>query len=256
MPHRLDCKNICRYLLLGAHPIQVAQISTSQANWIDKEKMISTRRKLVEPDVDTDEAPVGEDVRRWPDTADSGSPSLDSVRRSSISFKQKEPTLSSSVVVGGQATRTDDRLLVSTTPKDGCTRAGRGQIGAQRGAMMDEEGAGEEERSSREDLPWLYGEADVVGTERRTEEPDVVVDDEIGGRTTSAVTKRRVQRGALSVIATRRTISTRQHPVEDETDPEVAFKTLSRATAAVTKPSSRKTVTRGGIAMASGRVTD
>ena len=50
--------------------------------------MISTRRKLVEQDVDTDEAPVGEDVglRRWPDAAGSGSPFPDSVRCSSISF--------------------------------------------------------------------------------------------------------------------------------------------------------------------------
>ena len=86
--------------------------------------MISTSWKLVEPDVDTDAAPVGEDVRRWPDAAGSGSPSSDSVRRSSISFQPKEPTLSSSVVVGDRATRTDDRL-VSITPKDGATRAGR-----------------------------------------------------------------------------------------------------------------------------------
>ena len=85
--------------------------------------MISTRRKLVEPDVNTDEAPVGEDVRRWPDAVGSGSPSPDSVRRSSISFKPKDPTLSSSVVVVGRAMRTDDRL-VPTTPKDEATRAG------------------------------------------------------------------------------------------------------------------------------------
>ena len=94
--------------------------------------MISTKRKLVEPDVDTDEAPVGEDVRRWPDAAGSGNPSLDSVRRSSISFKPKEPTLSSSVVVVGRAMRTDGRL-VPTTRKDGTTRAGRRQIGVKRG---------------------------------------------------------------------------------------------------------------------------
>ena len=89
MPHRLDCKNISRYLLLGANPIKVATGMTSQADLVNKEKMISTRRKLVEPDVDTDEAPVGDDVRRWPDAA--GSPSPDSVRRSYISFKPKEP---------------------------------------------------------------------------------------------------------------------------------------------------------------------
>ena len=95
---------------------------------VNKEKMISTRQKLVEPDVYTDEAPVGDDVRRWPDAAGSGSgsPSPDSVRRSSISFKPMEPTLSSSVVVVGRATRTDDRL-VPTTPKDGATRDGRRQ---------------------------------------------------------------------------------------------------------------------------------
>ena len=104
--------------------------------------MISARRKLVEPDVDTDEAPVGEDVCRWPDVAGSGSPAPDSVRQSSISFKTKEPTLSSSVVVVGWAMRTDDRL-VSTTPKDEARRAGRRQVGAQCGAMVDEEGAEE-----------------------------------------------------------------------------------------------------------------
>ena len=79
---------------------------------------MSTRRKPVEADVDTDEVPVGEDERRWPDAAGSGNPSSDSVRRSSISFKPKEPTLYSSVVVVVRAMRTDDRL-VPTTPKDG-----------------------------------------------------------------------------------------------------------------------------------------
>ena len=88
--------------------------------------MTSTRRKLVEPDVDTDEAPVGEDVRCWPDAAGSGNLSPDSVRRSSITFKPKELTLSSSVVVVGRVMQTDDRL-VPTTPKDGAMRAGRRQ---------------------------------------------------------------------------------------------------------------------------------
>ena len=73
---------------------------------------MSTRRKLVESDVDTDEAPVGVDVRRWQDTAGSGSPSPDS----SISFKPKEPTLSSTVVVVGRAMRRTDDRLVPTTP--------------------------------------------------------------------------------------------------------------------------------------------
>ena len=133
---------------------------------------------------------------------------------------------------------------------------GAQQIGTQRGAMVSGGAAGEgEERSSRADLWWLYGEADAIGAERRTAEPDVVAEDEIGGRT-SAVTKRRVQRRAVSVITTMRTISTRQNPVEDETDPEVTFETLSAPTAVVAKPSSRTTVTRGEIAMASGRVTD
>ena len=72
--------------------------------------MISTRRKLVEQDVDTNEAPVGEDVRRLPDAAGNGSPSPDSVRCSSISFKPKEPTLSSSVVVVGRAMQTPTGL--------------------------------------------------------------------------------------------------------------------------------------------------
>ena len=60
----------------------------------------------------------------------------------------------------------------------------------------------------------------------------------------------------LSVITTQRTISTGQHPVEDETDPEVTFKTLPGVTTDVVKPSSRRTAIRGGIAMASGRATE
>ena len=87
----------------------------------DSQKM-STRRQLVKPDVDTDKAPVGEDVRRRPDTAGSGIPSPDSIHRSSISFKPKELTLSS--VVTGRAMQADDQL-VRTTPKDGDRRAGR-----------------------------------------------------------------------------------------------------------------------------------
>ena len=224
---------------------------TSQANLINNQKMISTRRKLVEQDVDTDEAPVDEEVRRWPDAAGSGNPSPDSVRRSSISFNSKEPTLSSSVVVVGRAMRTDDRF-VQTTPKDGARRAGRRQIGAQRGAMVSGGGAGEgEERSTTADLSCLFRETDAGAAEQRTEEPDVV-EDGIDGRTTSVISRRRVRRGALSVFTTQRTISTRQHPVEDETDPGVTFKTLQRATAAVAKPWSRTTATRGGIAIASG----
>ena len=58
----------------------------------------------------------------------------------------------------------------------------------------------------------------------------------------------------MSVITTQRTISTRQRPVEDET--EVKFKTLTRPTAAVAIPCSRTTATGGGIAMASERATD
>ena len=218
--------------------------------------MISTRRKLVEPDVDTEEAAVSEVVRRWPDAADSGSLSPDSGGRSSISFKPKEPTLSSLVVVS-RAMRTDDQL-VPTITKDRARRAGRQQIGAQRGAMVSGGAAGEDaERSSTADLSRFYGEVMTtsVGAELRTEEPNAV-EDEIGDGLTSAVTKRRVQQGALSAITAQRTIATRQHPVNDETDPDVTFKTLPRATAVSAKPSSRKTATRGGIVMISGRVTD
>ena len=77
-------------------------------------------------DVDTEEAPVGADVLRWPDTAGSGSSSPDYIfyiNRSSISFKPKEPTSSSFVV--GRALQTDDRL-VPTSPKEGA-RAGQRQ---------------------------------------------------------------------------------------------------------------------------------
>ena len=90
---------------------------------------MSTRRKLVQPDVDIEEAPVGEDIRRWLDTARSGNPSPDYIHLSSISFKQKEPTLSSVVV--GRAMQTDDRR-VPFTPKDMARRAFRRQYVAQR----------------------------------------------------------------------------------------------------------------------------
>ena len=83
-----------------------------------------TRRKLVNPDMNNDKAPIGEDVRHWPDLAGSGSPSPNSVHRSSISFKPKETTLSALVVVVGRTMRTDDRLVL-TTPKDEARRAGR-----------------------------------------------------------------------------------------------------------------------------------
>ena len=77
---------------------------------------MSTRRHLVEPDVDTNGAPVGEDVRRLPNTADSGNPFPHSIHHSCISFKPKEPTFSS--VVDGRVLQTDDRLI-PTSPKDG-----------------------------------------------------------------------------------------------------------------------------------------
>ena len=122
---------------------------------------------------------------------------------------------------------------------------GAQQIDAERGIMMDEEGAAEEEdinHTARLLCP--FGEVDAVVTGQRTEEPDVV-EDGVHGRPKSVISRIRVQRGALSVIITQRTISTRQHPVEDEIDPEVTFKTLSKATAGVAKPSSRTIATRG-----------
>ena len=81
---------------------------------------MSTKRQLLEPDVNTDEAHVGDDVRCWPGTADRGSSSPDSIHCSSISFKPKEPTLSSAVI--GRALQTDDRL-VPTNPKEGTWKA-------------------------------------------------------------------------------------------------------------------------------------
>ena len=98
---------------------------------------MSTRRHPVEPDVDTDEAPVSEDVRRRPDTADSGSPSPDSIHLSSISCKAKEPT-STSVIVGW-ALQTEDRL-VPTTSTDGARRAGRRQDGESMGGQVGGDG--------------------------------------------------------------------------------------------------------------------
>ena len=94
---------------------------------------MSTRRQLVEPDVDTDEVPVGEDVHRWLDTSDGGSSYRDFIHRSSISFKWKEPT-SISIDIG-RALQTDDRL-VPITPKNGARRAGRRQYYSDRGSRM------------------------------------------------------------------------------------------------------------------------
>ena len=132
--------------------------------------------------------PGGGDVRRWPNAAGSGNPSPDSVRRSSISFKPKEPTLSSSFCRRRASNATDDRL-VPTAPEEGARRAVRRQMCAQHGAMMDEEGAAEEEdinHTARLLCP--FGETDVMAAGQRTEKPDAV-EDEIGGGMTSAVTK-------------------------------------------------------------------
>ena len=93
--------------------------------------------------------------------------------------------------------------------------------------MVSEGGAGGEEDINRAaGRLWHFAKADAVAAEQRTEEPDVV-DDGICDRPTSVISRRRVRRAALSIIITQRTISTRQHPVEDETDPEVTFKTTN-----------------------------
>ena len=90
-------------------------------------------------------------------------------------------------------------------------KCGAQEIGAQRGSVVSGGAAGEgEERKSRAELSCLYEEADAVGAELRTSLPDVVVQHEIGDRMTSVVTKGRVQRGAMSIITTQRTISTRR----------------------------------------------
>ena len=83
---------------------------------------------------------------------------------------------------------TDDRL-VPTAPEEGAWWAVRRQMSAQHGAMMDEEGAAEEEdinHTAR--LLCRFGETDAVAAGQRTEKPDAV-EDEIGGGMTSAVTK-------------------------------------------------------------------
>ena len=121
---------------------------------------------------------------------------------------------------------------------------GAQQIGAQRGAMMDEKGAGKEYSNRTPVHLWPFAKADAVASGQRTKEQDVG-DDGVGDRPTSVISRRRVQRGALSVITTQRKISTRQHPVENETHPELTCKTLPMAIAAVVKPSSRTTATRG-----------
>ena len=116
---------------------------------------------------------------------------------------------------------------------------------------------GEEEKSSSTGyILWRYGTADAVAAGRRTEEPDVVKENDVAGRPTYVISKRRVQLGSVNAITTQRTISTREHLVEDETDPEMTFKTLPRTTAAVALLSSRMSATRDGINMASGRATD
>ena len=54
----------------------------------------------------------------------------------------------------------------------------------------------------------------------------------------------------------RRTISTRQHPVKDEDDPEVTIKTMLPGATAAAKPVSRTSIVRGGLTMVSERVAD
>ena len=86
---------------------------------------------------------------------------------------------------------------------------GAQQIGTQRGDMMDEEGAAEEEdinHTARLLCP--FGVADAVAAGQRTEEPDVV-EDGVDGRPKSVISRRRVHGGAMSLITTQRTISTR-----------------------------------------------
>ena len=115
------------------------------------------------------------------------------------------------------------------------------QIGAQRGSIMDDEGAAEKEDiNNTARLLCPLGEACAVAVGQRTKKPDVV-EDGIDVSSKSLISRMGVQRGAMSIITTQRTISMRQHPVEDETDPEVTFKKLTRAAAAVAKPSSRTT---------------
>ena len=165
--------------------------------------MISTRRKLVEQDVDTDEAPVAEDVRRWPDAAGSGSPSPNSVRRSSISFKPKEPTLSSSVDFVGWVMRTDEQLVL-TTPKNGARRAGRRQMGAQRGSMVSEGGVGEEEASNHSaGCLWPFGVA-TLSTQQIGAQREAMVDEEGAGA------EKGIKRTAGRLRPQRRMISTIQ----------------------------------------------
>ena len=83
------------------------------------------RRKLV--DVVTDEVPVGEDVRRWPNTAGSGSASPNTnILTSLIHLLQTE---GAHVIFIGRRRpgNADGRPSCSTTHKDGARRAGRRQ---------------------------------------------------------------------------------------------------------------------------------
>ena len=77
--------------------------------------VMSTKKLPVKPDSDTEEAPAGEGVNRWPESNPSGSPSSDSVCRSSSPFRPKGPTCTSAV--GGRATQADDRFVSITSKK-------------------------------------------------------------------------------------------------------------------------------------------
>ena len=83
---------------------------------------------------------------------------------------------------------------------------GAQQIGAQREAMADEEGAGEKDSNRTAGRLWPFAKADAVAAGQRTEEPKVV-EDSIDGRPKSVISMRRIQRGAFTVITTQRTQS-------------------------------------------------
>ena len=82
---------------------------------------MSARNRLVETDMDSDEALVGKDVNRWLESDHSDSRSSDCPP---IVIPVQTTKLTSTSVVGGRTTQADNRF-VSTDPTDGTIRAVR-----------------------------------------------------------------------------------------------------------------------------------
>ena len=150
---------------------------------------MSIKKRLVKQDADTDEAPVGEGVNRWPESNPDGSLSPVSVRRSSSPSDRKGPRVVRPSAAGQRTLTTGLSRSPLRRGKE-AKMAGRRQFGAQLGATMDDVEAGEEDKSSRTaNLLWPCRKANAVGVGRWT-------------------------------------IPTRLHPFADENDQEVIIRKL------------------------------